>query len=142
MKRLLLLIIIVISFYSATAQPPSISGQLKSDHGEPVPFAVVANKNNKIQVVTDANGRFTIKAAIEDVLIVSSVGYNENSINVAGNEMNIIMQTSIIDLGNVIVGSRSLRRTATETAAPVDLIPVSKVMNQIGQVDVNQILQF
>lgn len=143
MKKLLLIVVIVISsYFEATSQDRSISGQVKNEQGEPVPFAVILDKNNKRQVVADANGLFAIKASPEDMLLVTSVGYGESNVKVSGSEIKIVMQKAIIDLGNVVVGSRSLRRTATETAAPVDLIPVSRVMNQIGQVDVNQILQF
>jgi iron complex outermembrane receptor protein len=47
-------------------------------------------------------------------------------------------------LGNevVVLGSRSVPRTRTETAVPVDVIPIGQVINDIGQVDLNQILTF
>ena len=41
-----------------------------------------------------------------------------------------------------MVGTRSLRRSATETPVPVDIIPVSKITNSLGQADLNQILQY
>jgi iron complex outermembrane recepter protein len=40
------------------------------------------------------------------------------------------------------VGSRNLSRTRVETPVPVDVIPIAQVLNDIGQVDLNQILNF
>ncbi|MDB5250513.1 MAG: outer rane receptor protein [Segetibacter sp.] len=144
MKKLLLFLIVLFTvFIDATAQERPVTGQVKSDQGEPVPFAVVAVKNGKRQVIADANGRYVIHASPADDLVVSSIGFTPKTITASTSDaLDIVLERNIVDLGNVTVGSRSLRRTATETAAPVDIIPVSKVMNQLGQVDVNQILQF
>src|SRR5438045_2755606 len=114
MKKLLLLLATIIILHQyATAQERSVSGQVKNEQGEPVPFAAVLDKNSKRQVVADANGHFNIRASTQDILSVTSVGYSENNSKVSGNDMTVVLQKSIIDLGNVIVGSRSLRRTAT-----------------------------
>lgn len=143
MRRVLITILSSVFFiYSATAQQTTITGQVRSDIGEPVPYAVVTVKNTKRSVSTDANGNYSIKASIGEILTITSVGYKPTETNVSGNITNILMEKSIMDLGNVMVGSRSVRRSSTETAAPVDIIPISRVMNQLGQVDINQILQF
>src|SRR5688500_18869074 len=53
------------------------------------------------------------------------------------------MLKNAADLSNItVVGSRNLSRTRVETPVPVDVIPVSTVINDIGQVDLNQILTF
>ena len=53
------------------------------------------------------------------------------------------MLTSSGDLGIVtVIGSRSIPRTRTETPVPVDIIPLAQVVNQVGQVDLNQILNY
>ena len=46
-----------------------------------------------------------------------------------------------IDLVTVI-GSRNATRTKLETAVPVDVIPLSTITSEIGQVDINQILTY
>ncbi|MGK0253611.1 MAG: iron complex outermembrane receptor protein, partial [Mariniflexile sp.] len=42
----------------------------------------------------------------------------------------------------VLVGSRSPKRTATDTAVPVDVIDVASIASRTGKVEVNDILQF
>ncbi len=41
-----------------------------------------------------------------------------------------------------MIGSRNVSRTRVETPVPVDVIPISQVINEIGQVDLNQIMNF
>ncbi|MCW3110469.1 MAG: outer rane receptor protein, partial [Segetibacter sp.] len=144
MRKVLLLFVIIFTIIQFTlGQEQPVSGQVKNDLGEPVPFAVIMVKNANRQTVADANGRFTIKVSAGNVLQVSSIGLKPKEIMVSNSaELDVTMERSLAELGNVTVGTRSLRRTATETAAPVDIIPISRVMNQLGQVDVNQILQF
>ena len=40
------------------------------------------------------------------------------------------------------VGSRSVERTRADTPVPVDILPVSEVANDVGQVDLGQLLQY
>lgn len=143
MKKLLFLLVGIIYSFCSMSQETSISGQVKNDAGDPLPNAVVSVKSKNRQVIADATGRFTIKAAPGDVLVISSVGAKQSEVTVAGTgAVDVVLQRTIAELGNVTVGTRSLRRSATETASPVDIIPVARVMNQLGQVDVNQLLQF
>ncbi len=41
-----------------------------------------------------------------------------------------------------IVGSRNVNRSATKTAVPVDVLPMANLIQTMGQLDVNQVLQF
>ena len=41
-----------------------------------------------------------------------------------------------------IVGSRNVNRSATKTAVPVDVLPMANLLQTMGQMDVNQVLQF
>lgn len=42
----------------------------------------------------------------------------------------------------MVIGSRSQTRTKIESAVPVDIIPMKLIINDVGQVDLNQILTF
>jgi iron complex outermembrane receptor protein len=53
------------------------------------------------------------------------------------------METAAITLTGIeMVGTRSLKRSSTETPVPVDIIPISKVTNQLGLVEINSILHY
>jgi TonB-linked SusC/RagA family outer membrane protein len=51
-----------------------ITGTVKDQNGDPVPFATVTVKGTKVSVAADANANFTIPAKSGDVLTISAVG--------------------------------------------------------------------
>jgi iron complex outermembrane recepter protein len=144
MKKLLFLAQILLFCQVVFSQQLTLSKQLKDDKNDPVSFAAVSIKNTNRQAVADADGRFEIKANTGEIMLITAVGFKPYEVTITGQELpDIVMERSILELGNVsVVGSRSFKRSATETAAPVDVIPVARVINQLGQVDVNQLLQF
>ena len=98
--------------------------------------------------MADNYGNYSLPSpAGNQILIVSFVGYTNQSIEVtvtAGEtvqrDINLIEAS---DLTNVmVIGSRNLTRTRVETPVPVDVIPITQVINEIGQVDLNQILNY
>ncbi|MFT4152553.1 SusC/RagA family TonB-linked outer membrane protein [Parafilimonas sp.] len=62
-----------------------VSGTVKDQNGDPVPFATVNLKGSKITVAADANANFTISAKSGDILVVSAVGIDSTEITV-GND--------------------------------------------------------
>lgn len=78
--------------------------------------------------------------------MVTYVGYATQTINVIAGETGAVQDlilTGSRDLGAVtVIGSRSAARTRVETPVPVDVIPLAQLVNDVGQVDLNQILTF
>ncbi|MGZ8537456.1 MAG: TonB-dependent receptor, partial [Flavisolibacter sp.] len=105
-------------------------------------------EGSKIGTVTDNNGFYSLNASPgKHTLIISYVGFltQRIEVNLAANGTNandVILLSSGNLSGVTVVGSRNLSRTRTETPVPVDLIPISQVINDVGQVDINQILNF
>ena len=62
-----------------------ISGTVKDQNGDPVPFATVTVKGTKASVAADASANFTIAAKSGDVLTISAVGIQTAEVTV-GNE--------------------------------------------------------
>src|SRR5438045_3470292 len=60
----------------------SVSGLVKDKEGNPVPGATVAVKSKKLQTITDDAGKFTIAAANGDLILITSVGYDNYEIRV------------------------------------------------------------
>ena len=52
-----------------------ISGTVKDQNGDPVPFATVNVKGTKVSVAADANANFTIPAKSGDVLLFLQLAY-------------------------------------------------------------------
>ena len=134
------------SFVTSFAQNVTLSGSVKNADGQPLAGASVQLQGNTGGVVTDNNGNYSLQAAPgKHILVISYVGHatQRTEVTVSGNTTQDITLLSVGDLNEVTVtGSRNPARTRTETPVPVDVIPVSTVINDIGQVDLNQILTF
>ena len=59
-----------------------ISGIVRDQNGDPVPFATVNVKGSKVSVAADANANFIINAKSGDVLHVTAVGYDPIDVTV------------------------------------------------------------
>jgi TonB-linked SusC/RagA family outer membrane protein len=111
MKELLLkkgaitLLILILPFL-ALAQS-SIKGKvLSEDDQAAVPGATIKIKGTSTAVFSDANGEFSITAAANDILVVSSIGYSNKEVKLGARKSIVISlsvaQTNIADL--VVVG--------------------------------------
>lgn len=133
-------------FSTAYAQNAVLSGTVKNSDGQPLVGASVQLQGNSGGTVTDNNGNYSLSTTPgRHILIISYVGYatQRTEVTVSGNAVQDISLLSSGELNAVTVtGSRNPSRTRVETPVPVDVIPISTVINDIGQVDLNQILTF
>ncbi|HYH14419.1 MAG TPA: TonB-dependent receptor, partial [Flavisolibacter sp.] len=124
-----------------------VSGQVKDASGQPLQGASVQIKGTRIGAITDINGNYSLSAAPgKHTLIISFVGYSTQEIEITLGQDGWTQDVALVatgDLGTVtVVGSRNVSRTRVETPVPVDIIPISQVVGEIGQVDLNQIINF
>ncbi len=145
-KAMISLFILISSFSFAQAQMGTIKGVVRDERG-PLAGASVTISNNR-GTTTNENGEYELKVAPGKYTVTYSyAGYQlyTTKANVSANESEVVnatMVASAVGEEIVLVGSRSSGRSKTATAVPVDVIPVSQVINEIGQVDLNQILNF
>jgi iron complex outermembrane recepter protein len=115
-------------------------------NNKPLASANVATNESKNVVLTDRDGNFNIPISSTDkVVFISYIGYQSQSIRVKDNQNNleIGLQPSTNDLETVtVIGTRNLSRTNVQSPVPVDIIPVSRMSKQVGQIDVNQLLTY
>ncbi len=131
-------------FLTAASYAQTVTGKVVDRNNQPVEGASVKEKGTSNGTTTDKDGNYSLKVSKADpVLVFSGAGLTEQEVSVKGNAADVTLSPSTISMGAVeIVGTRSLRRSATETPVPVDIIPVAKMTNTLGQVDLNQILQY
>src|SRR5688572_16811854 len=147
-RRLFILLVFITTTLFAFAQTAKITGQVRDQNGQGLAGASVQIEGTNIGTVTDNNGFYSLTATPgKHTLVISYVGFitQRTEVNLAanGSSANDVVLASSGNLSGVtVVGSRNLSRTRTETPVPVDLIPISQVINDIGQVDVNQILNY
>ncbi|MBA2563459.1 MAG: TonB-dependent receptor [Chitinophagaceae bacterium] len=147
LQKLISLFVFIFSFTIAWAQNGTIKGVVRDDRG-PLAGASVTVAGKGIGTTTNENGVYELQVAPgKYTLAISYVGYQlyNKRVDVKSNEtsvQDVAMQSSALGEEIVITGSRSQGRSKLSTPSPVDVIPISQVLNDIGQVDLNQIINF
>ncbi|WP_147678774.1 TonB-dependent receptor [Algibacter pacificus] len=142
MKKLYTLILSLGCFMLSYAQQV-VNGQISDTSGTPIAGVNVVEKGTKNGAISDFDGNFSISVKGNTTLIFSYVGYNTKELNV-NNRTNIkvVLEDGVSLEEVMLVGSRSPKRTSTDTAVPVDVINVSGIAANTGKVEVNEILQY
>src|SRR5687768_16009672 len=80
--------VLLLLVVAAWAQNSPISGQVRNETGEPVPFATVRIKGTNSAVSADQNGNYTISVPRGATLQVSAASFEMVEVNV-GNESTV-----------------------------------------------------
>jgi TonB-dependent starch-binding outer membrane protein SusC len=84
--------------------PIEVKGRVVNEKGEPVAGATVGIKGSKKATSTNADGVFSISVNEGDILIVSSIGFNQKEIKVNGNNVGEIgLSIANAELQEVVV---------------------------------------
>jgi len=120
-----------------------VTGVVTDNSGTPLPGVNVFEKGTENGTSTDFDGRYLIEVNAEATLVFSFVGFEEKEVAVDGRQQVDIILADGVSLGEVqLVGSRSPKRTSTDTPVAIDVIDVSKVNTQTGKIEVNELLQY
>jgi len=143
MKRLLLALLTLLVIHQVDAQL-TITGRITDTDGLTLFGVNVAEKGTSHGTVTDLDGAYSINVANADAtLVFSYVGYETKEIKVNGNTTIDVIMNEGINLGEVqVVGTRSYRRSSTETPVAVDVIDIADLSASSGKAEINQILQY
>src|SRR5690349_11289069 len=132
----------------ATAQSGIVRGKVKGPDGNGLGGASISVQGSTRGTTAAPDGSYSLSITTgTHTIIATYVGFTtaRQSVTV-GNGQTVDLDFNLAESGLgeevVVTGSRALARTRTETPVPVDVIPVSQVINDIGQVDLNQILNF
>lgn len=118
----------------------SVTGKVTDDFDLPLPGVSILIKGTTTGVMTDFDGKFTIDAKPEDILVMSYVGMETQEIKVGSQtSIDVIMVSDEIGLDEVVVigYGTSKKRDLTGAVASFD---VDK-LNEIPNVSVIQALQ-
>jgi TonB-dependent starch-binding outer membrane protein SusC len=117
-----LIFLLILAFLQLTgnasyAQTKSINGVVSDDNG-PLPNVTVIVEGNSEGTNTDNQGKFSIRASGQSVLIFSSVGYRSQNVAVKGREnINVVMVADPKSLGEVVVVGYGTAKKATLTGS-------------------------
>lgn len=125
----------------AIAQTRTITGTVRDNAGDPIPFASVKVSNTQTGVSADENGFFTITAPVNATLEISAVGVETQTVSLPaqGTALNVTL-TRTSDLRAVVVTtSLGIRRQAKELGYAATSIN-NKTLTQAKSVNVQQAL--
>lgn len=143
MKTKLALTFILLFNFSLIYSQTTVSGTVRDDAGEPLPGVNILEKGTTNGTVTDFDGNYAIEVATGAVLVFSYIGFNTQEVKTRGQgTIDITLSEGVLLDEVTLVGSRSPKRTSTDTAVPVDVIDIAEVATQSGKIEVNELLQY
>lgn len=99
------------------AQPRQINGVVVDTDGQPMAGASVMIKGTATGVVTDIDGKFTINVKPEDKLVVSFIGYSEETVSASSDNLNVVLTNDANFLEETVVVGYGVQKKATLTGA-------------------------
>jgi outer membrane receptor protein involved in Fe transport len=100
----------VLIFAGATAQAQHISGKVTDQNGEPLIGAAVQVKGTLTGTVTDIDGKYSILANANDVLVITYVGMESQEVAIGGKSIiDIILNSDVRILSEVIVTALGIK---------------------------------
>src|SRR6266496_699921 len=99
----LLLSMLMLLCASAFSQTHTVSGVVRNDKGEPIPFATITETGTKNATQADANGSFSIKVAQNSKLTISAAGHAPQTITPSDSIADVTLTITPGQLSEVVV---------------------------------------
>ncbi len=144
LQRLTMFMLALMLTTTAIVAQRTINGTVTdTETNEPLIGASVVVKGTLLGVITDLAGKYKLEVpANAETLVFSFVGYTSKEVAITDNTIDVALGTGLELQNIVVIGSRNPTRTKLETPVPVDVIPLQTVVNEVGQIDINQILTY
>ncbi|NNF18514.1 MAG: TonB-dependent receptor plug domain-containing protein, partial [Flavobacteriaceae bacterium] len=143
MKRTYYLSLLLFLNLTLLLAQQNISGVVQDTEGAPLVGVNIVEKGTTNGTTTDFDGNYIITVADNATLVFSYIGFATVEEATAGRTSINVALAEGVQLDEImLVGSRSPKRTATDTAVPVDVIDVAEVATQSGRIEVNELLQY
>ncbi len=141
MKKILTLLTIALFIGQDAYAAKFITGKIRNSANEPVIFATVEVKNEKLYAIADEDGNFKLQVPEElpYILKISSVGYNTREIKIEEEKTHLdIILDDNIELTEVTVTARRREETLQEIPIAISVIG-GKAIDDQGAFNVNRI---
>jgi TonB-linked SusC/RagA family outer membrane protein len=110
MKSVLVILFLTLSI-ATQAQQRTVTGKVTDTDNGAIPGTSILKKGTTTGTSADANGRYTISAGPNDVLVFSFIGYKTKEVTV-GNQtaLDVSLETEISELKEVVVTALGIQR--------------------------------
>jgi len=138
MRKIVSLLAVLLLFTAmAYAQNRTVTGKVRDEKGDPIPFATVAIKGTRTATAADANGNFSINLKEGSTLIVSSTGFDSREVSVQGNDVTVSLAGTARAIDEVIVTAGGIKAKRKEigtanTVIKADALTAGKALNVAG----------
>jgi len=99
-----------------TGRQVRVKGHVSDANGEPIIGATITQRGTKNATVTDIDGNFTIDVPTQSELIVSYIGFADQTVKAAPN-VNIVLKTNEESLDEVVVVGYGVQKKVNLTGA-------------------------
>jgi TonB-linked SusC/RagA family outer membrane protein len=124
----------------AYGQARTVTGTVRDEKGEPIPFATVTEAGTRNAVQADANGNFSIKLADNGRLTISATGFTAQTITPTGNTTSVALASNGAQMQEVVVTALGIQRQRKELGYSTARID-NQVLTQAAPVNVANGLQ-
>lgn len=126
--RLLTLLVLMFAGSTLFAQDKAISGVVKDNTGAELSGATVSVKGTSNSVMTDAKGKFTIKAGAKATIVVSFVGFQSKEAAVNGQStINFTLEPGTSALNDVVVTSLGISKKQKALGYAVSTVSAEQI---------------
>lgn len=118
----ILVLLLVLIAQLTFAQERAVTGTVSDNAGMPLPGVSVLVKGTKSGTQTDFDGKYTIKAAPNQVLIFSYIGMKSQEIAASNTNLNVKLKDASVELEGVVVtalGVKKAEKSLTYTSQTV-----------------------
>ena len=103
--------LVIATFFSFSALAQNVTGIVSdAKTGEPIPSVSVKEKGTNNAAITNFDGKYSLKAGKNAVLVFSSTGYASGESTVSGNTLNMSLSTSSNKLDEVVITAFGISR--------------------------------
>ncbi len=107
---------------SAVAQQINVAGRVTSaSSGRPAEGISVLVKGSKKGVITNSDGNYNVSVNAGTTLIFSGLGFASQELKVSGGKLDVVLQVTVADIGEVVVVGYGSQKKASLTGSLVTL---------------------
>jgi len=139
-RPLLLAGLSLLSVLPAFSQPGTLTGQIQSQRGAPVPYASIYLKNSTDAATADSAGVFSITTALtgNQVLVISAVGFAETEFPIvmedAKTRLQIKLKNTESQLSPVVITAGTMEATSDRVLSIIKPVDVMSNASSTGDI--------
>ena len=140
MRKLASLLSVLMLCALAFGQTHTITGVVKNEKGEPVPFATIQETGTKNATTADVQGAYSIKIPHNAKLTISAAGHASQTITPGDNGADVTLSTSVAQLSEVVVTSAFGIKRSSRVAPYSSQVVGDEALHIIPQTNINSAL--